>query len=191
MPLEGLQSLPEGKEHFGLHIDGNIVSEIASVLKERSNPYRVVAPSLSKVKSITYSAPFDPKIEWDLLIGQPLSYGEPTGIPEIDRKHFRKANKEIELKDVMGRNRFNRAETKYVTNLLQSVNKNIAEGHAHNARWWANGVLNDFGQFARVESGEWSADYLDNLETYYHEHKKNGLRMVVIYEMYQKLVKLI
>lgn len=87
MPLQGLQSLPAGKEHFGLHIDGNIVSEIASVLKERSNPYRVVAPSLNKVKSITYSAPFDPKIEWDLLIGQPLSYGEPTGIPEIDRKH--------------------------------------------------------------------------------------------------------
>lgn len=87
MPLKGLQSLPAGKEHFGLHIDGNIVSEIASVLKERSNPYRVVAPSLSKVKSITYSAPFDPKIEWDLLIGQPLSFGEPTGIPEIDRKY--------------------------------------------------------------------------------------------------------
>ena len=189
MPHEGLQSLPAGKEHFGLHIDGNIVSEIASVLRDSS--YRVVAPSLGKVRHITYSAPFDPKTEWDLLIGQPLSFGEPTGIPEIDRKHFRKANKEIELKDVMGRTRFNRAETKYVTNLLQGVNENIASGHVRNVRWWVNGVTNDFGQFARVESGEWGTDYLDNLEKHYHEHKKNGLRMVVMYEMYQKLKKLI
>ena len=85
MPHEGLQSLPAGKEHFGLHIDGNIVSEIASVL--RDSAYQVVAPSLGKVRHITYSAPFDPKIEWDMLIGQPLSFGEPTGIPEIDRKY--------------------------------------------------------------------------------------------------------
>ena len=84
-PLSEMDSLPIGKTHMGIIIDGNIVSEIASVLGDPS--YEVVAPSLGLVRDITYSAPFNPKQEWDMLIGQPIAYGEPTGIPEIDKKH--------------------------------------------------------------------------------------------------------
>ena len=53
----------------------------------RDSSYEVVAPSLGLVRDITYSAPFNPKQEWDMLIGQPIAFGEPTGIPEIDRKY--------------------------------------------------------------------------------------------------------
>jgi len=84
-PLSEMDSLPIGETHSGIIIDGNVVSEIASVLRDPS--YEVVAPSLGLVRDITYSAPFNPKQEWDMLIGQPIAFGEPTGIPEIDRKH--------------------------------------------------------------------------------------------------------
>ena len=84
LPAKGLMPLPTGKDYGGIHISGNIVSEISSVLRERN--YEVVAPALSSVRSITYSKPFDPKKEYDQAIGIPLSYGEPTGFPEIDDK---------------------------------------------------------------------------------------------------------
>lgn len=84
-PASEMDALPIGKTYSGIIIDGNVVSEIASVLRDPS--YEVVAPSLGLVRDITYSAPFSPKQEWDMLIGQPIAFGEPTGIPHIDRKH--------------------------------------------------------------------------------------------------------
>ena len=93
-PLSEMDSLPVGKTHNGIIIDGNIVSEIASVLRDPS--YEVVAPSLGLVRDITYSAPFNPKQEWDMLIGQPLAFGEPTGIPSLDKR----AQQKLSVKDV-------------------------------------------------------------------------------------------
>lgn len=84
-PASEMDSLPSGERVEGVIISGNIVSEIASVL--RNTKYEVVAPSLGIVKEITYSAPFDPHQEWDMLIGQPIAFGEPTGISSIDRKY--------------------------------------------------------------------------------------------------------
>ena len=195
-PLSEMDSLPIGKTYSGIIIDGNIVSEIASVLRDSS--YEVVAPSLGLVGDITYSAPFNPKQEWDMLIGQPIAFGEPTGIPSIDRKYklSRKANwgkppRKIELSEVSGRTIFNRAEKKYVLSTLSGVNDYIEKGSARSARWWVNGVINDFGQFVKVESGEWDVDYLDNLAKHYLEHKKNGLRMSVIHEMFKKLQEIL
>ena len=80
----GMKSLPSEKDWNGILVSGNAVSEIASILRDPS--YDVVAPSVSEIKKITFSNPFDPKEEWKMLIGIPQSMGEPTGIPSLDKK---------------------------------------------------------------------------------------------------------
>jgi hypothetical protein len=84
-PTSEMDSLPTGRVFFDVQIDGNVVSEIASVLRDPN--YEVVAPTLKEVSEITFSKPFDPQEEWNMLIGYPLASGEPTGIPHIDKKH--------------------------------------------------------------------------------------------------------
>ena len=87
----GVSSLPIGEEFDGIHYDGPAVSEFASIVRNNN----VVLPSLSEVRKITFSNPFDPFKEWDMAIGFPMSHGEPTGIPKFDKKGATRNNFQI------------------------------------------------------------------------------------------------
>ena len=79
-----LTALPSEKDISGIIATGPIVSEIASILRDRD--YQVVAPAVSEVRGITFSKPFDPKEEWDYAIGIPQNAGQPTGFSSIDKR---------------------------------------------------------------------------------------------------------
>lgn len=88
-----LTALPSEKDISGIIATGPVVSEIASILRDRD--YQVVAPAVSEVRGITFSKPFDPKEEWDYAIGIPQNAGQPTGFSSIDKRGATRNNFQI------------------------------------------------------------------------------------------------